>query len=470
MAKPAPINKTMVKAALLEVEAAFQDCWATLELLKSPITPDTFASEMLEFQPKLLRGLISLQSVLRNLSHERRRLIKKKKNLNPDWFRSRLAKLSSYEAAVGQAMKIGRSLGDAFAWFFYESSHDLIWKHFAHPHINGVPGPLGANSELEFITRFKHINGHMVLHHGITNFLRYGDFSLVDLQAHQVVGLGELKSDWINKEEAWIEFRAIVVGAPTKKPKKQESAPRSNLHPKKSAQLKRQMEKIQKVLEKEPIGKTFELQVKAHSSKVAAAVRNATRNYAAVEKSGDCLTLIGVRAKGRSFANLLVSHGPPAPGLIDMEKLVACSPLDPAQVGAPDSHNSITLHHVEVDFIPGGKPLFWRHLPLKVLRQLYFHKVFVLTAFSPAHLARKLRDKGFTVTPGDRGSIKVMRSEGVKHIELCGFDYYRRMIETGAVSDDMIVELFCQAYENMKSYDGEDGAKVIVPMRTIFAL
>ena len=55
-------------------------------------------------------------------------------------------------------------------------------------------GIVGERGELEFVKNIKHLEGNLTLFHGITNMLRHGDFSFVDLQRLRITEIGELKA------------------------------------------------------------------------------------------------------------------------------------------------------------------------------------------------------------------------------------------------------------------------------------
>ena len=50
------------------------------------------------------------------------------------------------------------------------------------------------------IKNIKHIEGHFTLFHDITNTLRYGDFSFINLKTLKVEKIGELKTKKVDSQ------------------------------------------------------------------------------------------------------------------------------------------------------------------------------------------------------------------------------------------------------------------------------
>ena len=205
------------------VDQAEQDlgrCWETLASLRTG--PD---HRLVDFQIDLAAVLYRLSELYQEIAAERRALIGRKQSYSPRWFARRQAVLAGYQTAIERTLLIGKSMGNAFAWFFYQSQPDLLQKHYSEPHQRVLPTGIGGRGELEFIRQVRSIDGKLVLHHGITSILRVGDISLIDLSKFRVVSIGEIKTAPI------VALKALGGGKVRFSFKREDDGDRVSMHP-----------------------------------------------------------------------------------------------------------------------------------------------------------------------------------------------------------------------------------------------
>ncbi|MBN9118365.1 MAG: hypothetical protein J0I06_04250 [Planctomycetes bacterium] len=189
------ITQRKVSIAIEEAGRAFQTCWESLRIIRAANKESLSADHILEFQPRLAKAIHGLGEMHRAVKSEARETVNRKSFLRPNRFKTRMRILRKYEDALNEAIRVGKAIGDGFAWLFYQGESALLAKHLQHSEITHPPGGIGGRGECRFITDLRVVNGHLVLYHGITSILRLGDVSLVDLKAFKVTGIGELKSD-----------------------------------------------------------------------------------------------------------------------------------------------------------------------------------------------------------------------------------------------------------------------------------
>lgn len=126
------VSREQVATAIDIAVAEFELSWATLVKLKTRDLPDT-PDQVLDFQSNLASTLYRLNQVHTELAREKRARIRHKDSFQKDWFNSRMAKLASYQDAIKNAISIGKSLGNSFAWIFYANDRILVNKHHQHP-------------------------------------------------------------------------------------------------------------------------------------------------------------------------------------------------------------------------------------------------------------------------------------------------------------------------------------------------
>ena len=172
------INEETVKGVISIAEKSLKDCWSKLTLLQSNTTSkkdwfDAFFS----FQPDLFKVLVELESFYNEVCEIERDLISKKAIIIKI-FPEQMQKHERYKRVLDGIIDIGKTLGDAFAWIFYQHNRPLLKKHYEHEFIPRLPSRLGGRGEVEFIRNHQVFGRYFVLSHSITTFLREGDYNI----------------------------------------------------------------------------------------------------------------------------------------------------------------------------------------------------------------------------------------------------------------------------------------------------
>lgn len=202
-------NKHEVVKLIDETELIYCKCWDVLCSLKGK---KPFAvKEILEFQFILGNALYNLSKKYRNIFQAERIIIQEKNKLSPEWFKKRLKKLSEYKQAINNTIAIGKSIGDGFAWFFYQKERKCLVEHLRIKHNKNLhmPPGLGGIGELEFVKNIKGLEGHLTIYHGTTNLLRIGDISFINLETLELTALGEIKTQRVDGNTIKIKLALI---------------------------------------------------------------------------------------------------------------------------------------------------------------------------------------------------------------------------------------------------------------------
>ena len=122
----AMVSRTKVCAVIDTADVSFQKCWRTIEAIKEEKLGDPWRQHFADFQEDLARALLKLDTLYRSITQEKDALVARKNTLDFQWFRRRMKKLEHYREALREAVRIGKSLGDAFAWLLYQGEHHLL--------------------------------------------------------------------------------------------------------------------------------------------------------------------------------------------------------------------------------------------------------------------------------------------------------------------------------------------------------
>lgn len=157
-------------------ESAYRDCWSKLVLLQTAeISEADRFQAFISFQPTLITALFHLETYYNEVRECERKWNFTKKLIKPQLFAEEAQKLKHFKTLLDRVIDIGKTLGDAFAWIFYQRKWDLLSKHYQHQFIPRVPTRLGGQGEVEFVCSHQMFGKCFVLAHSITTFLREGD-------------------------------------------------------------------------------------------------------------------------------------------------------------------------------------------------------------------------------------------------------------------------------------------------------
>ena len=367
---------------------------------------------MLNFQPKLADCLYALMQFYQDLQAEKRKLISSKGQYDADQFSKVMATNGAFSKMVSEVIKIGKNLGDAFAWLFYNQNRQELGKHYEHESTGLFVAGIGGRGETEFIKSHINFEGCLLLYHGITNILRVGDFSLYDLDSG-IVGVGELKTQ--QEGETFTVTANITARTSQGTPREQEigdPAVLAKLHkafPKLQAQLKTQVELISA---KDP----------EHSSNQFASfeyevLSSITEDSPIAYNSDKSLLLCGIWRKANSlFERMESSENFDQSANIVSERVKNL-------IRPTSKYNKFIIAELDQNTTHMRIPLFWWDIDDDLCRNLYFHKCFITTVYNPAAMIQQFIDKGFTVEsePGAK-ETKLVKVLGKKVLRFGHFE------------------------------------------------
>jgi hypothetical protein len=442
------ISRATIQKLIDDVEAEFRKCWRTLAALKEGTQPKTPVNEILDFQAQLAETLFRLDETYRLICKEKEETIKKKRRLNPDWFRRKMKSLAAYQDVIKIVIGIGRALGDSFAWFFYQRERNLLSKHLRRDRIDHTPPGIGGKGELEFVNRVRHINGKLVLYHGITTFLRIGDFSLIDLRSLTVRAIGELKTTRVSKDQLLIS--ATLVTSKPFRIKGESKAERPTTIENFPAVMEERFRKQIRVMgdsvtQKEP-DSSMRSWAKFHYSALKNLAVALEKKSVAYQQAGSGLMLIGLRTRrsGSTLASDLL--GKPT---FDLDRrlrkvedhLVKIFVTE--KVPGKPNDNALLSDELNLETLRGTIPVFWWPVPITFLEKLFFHRVVIISVYNPAHLLARIRALGFEVETLEKAgkSVPVYRITkifGKSQFEMRLNDFLRTM-QRALVAEEGII-------------------------------
>lgn len=390
------ISRAAIRHLIDDVDIEYRKCWRVLSALKEGPALDS-PKDFLDFQPTLASALFRLDDMYRALAQEQKSLISKKNRLSNNWFQHRIRLLHHYQEALKEVTAIGRALGDAFAWIFYQNEREYLKKHFEQQRQPHTPSGVGGRGELEFIRRIKAFQGQLTLYHGTTNFLRIGDVSFINLKTRRVTAIGELKTEKIDSSQIRITVFLIwpkksakiftVSDAPA-----EEDKLKANLPPKIQSRLNKQLENMITSVEPPKPNKQIKLYTNTHIKELKSVFSQLKKAQLVYEQAGEGLMLMGVRDNRATLSSRLLGKSKTnMPRLLHDVTKKALNLIDRSQVDNSTNVNSLIIGHIELGILPGMMPIFWWPVPVGLLHKMFFREVYIVTMYNPAHLIRSLR-------------------------------------------------------------------------------
>lgn len=378
------------------------------------------------------------------------------------------------------ALVVGRSLGDAFAWFFYRKSQTMIAPHLRHRPITHIPTGVGGQAELAFLSRIRDA-GYVVIYHGITSFLRIGDLSFLDLRSGEVVALGELKARKVKSGE--MEVTLHMIGTDRNRvPFSSADVVLSSSRledpevPKDFVQrLERQICEMRGALN---MSEASQPSVTPADNSEPSSVYDAhevgalksladtlEKSDVAYEQAGSGLLLVGLNVlPERSLSERLFGAG----GIDFTAPLKAIVEHAVRLVHFKSRNNSIRLGEIATGFLLGCSPAFWLPVDLRFLHKLYFQAAVVQTIYNPAHLLERFRDIGFTVTQSEDGATyqieKVLPSD--RRFVLEHSTWFLMAIQGHLLKEEKVVECVVDIMNRMEHGSLPSNTKVQMAIST----
>ena len=407
-----------------------------------------------EFQPMLAECLYELMQFYHKLQTEKKQLIQSKSSFNKKEFSTLMSANASYIKVVSQAIELGKSIGDAFAWFFFRDNRPELDKHFEHNPTGLYVSGIGGFGELEFIKNNTFVDGLYVLYHGITTMLRIGDISLYHPE-HGIVGVGELKTivkgDKFNVSvhiTAKTKIQVDGVDNFSENNKFEEHIREIQKDfPSIKNQLKMQSELIQvKDAEKsDKLFADFEYELLDQLSQDVPIAINSDKS----------LLLIAQWSKFDNLFSILfeleeIKH---PEGLIEK----ANSLMDPADGSLNELVVGKLVNHVNRMSIP----ILWWDINEDICRDIYFNKISIATVFNPAKLLKYYVDDGFTVKAGcELEKIEITKEIDQHQVGIGNFGSICYLISNGLMKTEAVYAFSRKVIDAIESGEFQPNSQI----------
>lgn len=435
------ISEEKVREVVDTAEATLNKCFDILSDIKK--SSEALGDAIISFQPVLATCLFDVMEFYNKLNAEKNTLISQKGIIDQGIFKKAMADNAKYIKVVGDVIKIGKSLGDAFVWIFYSNNRDELDKHFEHASTGLFVAGLGGKGEIEFVKKHPSIDGLFVIYHGITDMLRVGDFSLYE-NGRGIVGIGELKTkqegDKLNiytsiSSKVGINYPDEFV------PKVSSSEESIRILEKDLPNLRRQIEAQDELLLVKGNENTSSIYAKYEYD----ILNSLTPNDPFAMNKDNSLLLYGVWSKfSRLFDVLCGEENIDVPNSFsDYAK----------KLNKPNiSYNEVIISSISTIMLPTRKPIMWWKIDDRLCRDIYFKKVVINTVFNPATIIQKFVEDGFQVVRmGRTDEIKLVKIIDDKQMEFGSLELYMDLINHSLMETQSALSIAKDFYSKVEA-------------------
>lgn len=458
----AGIRQRDVDTALDRAERRFNKCWSYLTAIKAGKFSKDKLEPLLAFQPALAAALFDLSKVHAQIAKERRARISSKSRLAPVWFKARMAFLNRQQQRLVEALQIGRSIGDGYAWFFYQNEVQFLAQQVQGPKPSMMSTGIGGVGELQSALNMHMLGGYFLVHHCITSMLRLGDVTLINLRGFKVAGIGELKSHSDIPGHVTVSMSVLGdgpgidlhQGPPATAPE----TPLSNVVEQLTAaakdRLKRQMDRIQKshVEARKKPDSLVSIESENRIGALERLLRHAPTGRLSYARAGNSLLLFAYRSPARPLSKRLANSAKPTKQTWRGLNALPDKVLEIVIHGRQDNSVLLNWFFYQRDghfyYLPGMTHPFWWPLNPKALKAVVFRQTIVGTAYNPAWLFRTLEEAGFEVDSSDVRNAKISRRKGDALFQSEGTSFYLRAIQDYLMDESSIANMLTIAYES----------------------
>ena len=444
------ISEETVKRNIDAAEEILNKCFGMLMEIKH--ASDTLGDAIMNFQLLLADCLYDMMGFYQELQAEKDFIISQKSKWEQVLFKDAITTNAKYLKVVKEVITIGKTLGDAFSWFFYSKNRSELDMHLEHPSTGLFVAGVGGKGEIEFIKNNQTIDGLFVVYHGITDMLRVGDFSLY-ANGIGIVGIGELKSQ---REGDRISVTANITSKVNiKTPAEAVGSElsfeeRIKLLAKSFPSLPKQMEaqdRLMKIKECERSSNfyaDYEYDVVSSLSPKSPIALN----------TDNSLLLCAAWSKHNSLFDILFDDehidAPEGLSTYALELMKPESPYNEAIIGEIDTQM----------FFP-RMPILWWKISDELCRDIYFKRVSISTVFNPAKLLKLFTDKGFRVVSiGKTQDIKLEKVTDGKRMEFGSLQMYMDLIHHSMMRTEAVFAIAKRVIDEFESGKIPSGTKI----------
>ena len=475
------ITSRFIEHRINKAERIYRKCWNTIINIQTESGRVDGIQSIKEFQPDLAGAIFDLSNLYREIYQAKQSLINRKSKYKGNWFRQRIARFSKWSKALLEIVAIGKSIGDSFVLLFYRNDHKYLRQHLEHEKISLAPPGIGGIGEIGFIKNVQHLNGYLLLHHGITNILRLGDMSLYDGETHRIVGIAEIKTHshegnilnqtlFLSGPKSRLDIKQVTESNDCNEPT--HASHSQKLGPEQQQRLNRQLKQISKSfphLETVP-DKNISISDLGFFSQFDEFLSNIQTKKPHFRNIGQGMVLFAMKCGSGSLYHKHFKTQP-SDNSLDMSGLD--QHINDIMINGRND-NRILVNSFYYDRTgsynhrPGMTHLAWWPINVDIKRKIVFKDLCVMSIYNPAHLFQLMEQDGFSLVENESGFIIAKKTIGNQVVEITGINYFIDLILTGLFTEEAIVSIFRKTELEFVQNNDKSSAKIELDIVQLF--
>lgn len=471
------VNRKSIEQTIDNASNSFETCFyflAQLKSIRSNYNPQQIAHGLINFQLLLSRSLYSVESKYRKVSFELKGLNKRRTLLTLSYFKKRSKILDIYLAALKRTIQIGKAIGDAYVWFFFQFDQNLLLKHINNEENLHPTHGSGGKAELLFLNRGLIIKQrYFTIYHGISNILRIGDFTIFDLKKFRINETVELKSKQIN--DRCYNMSLFTIGKNktsflTSKIEIKNNQPEIETEEVYKSRLEKQLKKMSELMKVQKTSKSKEKLICGENyiydldEELLKLKPYVTKHL----KLGKGLIVscnkVGNKSLSKQLLNGLKLKDPNIQDLYNLmdETMDGIKELD------YKLFSTILYNEKSINFHPGTMPLFWYKINSSNLKKIYFGEIILTSVYNPARFIQALMEIGFKYKTENK-SLIIYKEMGTQNLRIENHMYFVDLISMYLMKEKTIVRMFEETINKIKSKKVKN-AKISLEIKTMMEL
>lgn len=424
------INMNKIKEIINSAETDLNECYDYLLLLKSK----NF-NGLENFQPKLADTLYCLSDLYEKLKSETK-LYNTQKILG----NKQISENQLYLNAIKKLIKIGKNMGDIFAWYFYKDSPNKIKEHLKHQGTGLFTPRLGGIGEVEFLKRFQFVGGCLLILHANTSMLRIADFSIFS-PTNGIIGTVEIKTKKTGVE-GQADITAHIVTEHTDIAKKlyEEFANMNNDLNEDFRQpyiLNRDRFEKQVALQKKIV--TIEKTKLINGVKADLdfeLITNAYKNGISVNKE-NCLIAIVQKSTNPTFLDRITSFNSQNPPVEKLNELVA----NVFNENKKENYPPLVGELKPFVITPHCAPMFFEDIDAEIYRDILLEKISIYLLLNPSIFVEYFKKNGYEITVNNEAKIITMSKVIKDNRVILNFKFIYQLLVERIITVNCVFEM-----------------------------
>lgn len=396
---------------------------------------------LISFQPKLAICLYKLSVFYQELCKEHKEIISRKEKFTEQELKILLKNNSDFQKAIKAIIEIGKTLGDSYAYFFFNDNIDTLHKNLTHQNTGFFPTGIGGQGELQFIRNYQSLGGAYIIHHSITSMLKTGDFSLYQPDAG-IIGYGEIKTEVVDGHLSLNIITSTNIDLEINESESLNLCSDVNDLVKKYPKLSKQLAIQEKLLKFKKSDFKKNLEIKFEHK----LLNKLIENEIAINQDKNII-LYGYRPYYNDSIERLMNDQNCEDETLPIELKSYVHEF----IISNSKYNMVIMKKIDCNITHTRVPMFWWNIDSKLFQDILFGKLRVISLYNPAKLLDYYESKGFKVSFLNPKNFYLYKQINGNNVEFRDFNIINDLAMYSLMKFNNIIKLINDYFSGIES-------------------